>query len=241
MEPKDRIICALDVSSTDTAVGLVKTLRGHVGVFKVGLELVTAVGVQVFARLRDAGAERMFYDAKLHDIPNTVAGAMRGVTCLGAWCVTVHASGGSAMLRAAVEAAEQGARASGWPRPQVLAVTALTSIGETALRDELHVGLSMNAYVGALARLAADAGCDGVIASPHEIATVRAAVPDPGFLVVTPGVRPAGSSAGDQARVMTPRSAVELGADYLVIGRPITGAPDPACAADEIAQEISGR
>ncbi|HZT43836.1 MAG TPA: orotidine-5'-phosphate decarboxylase [Chthonomonadaceae bacterium] len=234
MQPKDRIICALDVDDVCRAIQLVEQLKGHVGVFKVGLELATAAGVQVFARLREAGAERFFYDAKLHDIPNTVAGAMRGVVRLGVWCVTVHATGGSAMLRAAVETARQTAEVEGLPRPRVLAVTVLTSIGPETLRGELRVETPLADYVGHLARLAYETGCDGVIASPQEIEAVRAAVPAPGFLIVTPGVRPAGSQAGDQARVMTPAEAIQRGADYLVIGRPIIAAPDPVAAAQQM-------
>ena len=234
MQPKDRIICALDVGDVCRAVQLVEQLKDHVGVFKVGLELATAAGVQVFARLREAGAERFFYDAKLHDIPNTVAGAMRGVTRLGVWCVTVHAIGGAAMLRAAVESARQTAEVEGLPRTRVLAVTVLTSIGPETLREELRVETPLVGYAGHLARLAYDAGCDGVIASPQEIEAIRAAVPAPDFLVVTPGVRPPGAQAGDQARVMTPAEALQRGADYLVIGRPILAAPDPVAAAQQI-------
>ena len=240
MEARDRIICALDVDNAYRALHLVEKLQEHVGVFKVGLELVTATGVQIFAKLREAGARRLFFDAKLHDIPNTVTGAMRGVVGLGAWCVTVHATGGRAMLSAAVQAAQSEAEAAGVPRPKVLAVTVLTSINETMLREELCVDLPVAEYVGKLAKMAREAGCDGVIASPHEIAVVRAAVPANGFLVVTPGVRPLGAEQGDQARVMTPEQAIRLGASHLVIGRPIVASPDPVEAAREIADEIAG-
>jgi orotidine-5'-phosphate decarboxylase len=239
LEPRERIICALDVDNAYRAIQLVGQLRDYVGVFKVGLELVTATGVQIFEKLQDAGAARLFYDAKLHDIPNTVAGAMRGVVRLGAWCVTVHAAGGSAMLRAAVETARREAETTGQPRPKVLAVTVLTSIGEAVLRGELRVRMPMSEYVPHLARLAYEAGCDGVVASPQEIAFVRAAVPAAEYLIVTPGVRPAGAEKGDQARVMTPGEAIRRGAHYLVIGRPIVAAPDPAAAAQQIAAEIA--
>ena len=233
MQAYERIICALDVDSVERAAALVRELRGRVGVFKVGLELLTAVGPTLFSALREAGAERFFYDGKLHDIPNTVAGAMRGVVASGAWCITVHAAGGGAMLRAAVAAAKQSERP-----PKVLAVTLLTSIGADALAGELGVNLPVTDYVAQLARLACDSGCDGVIASPHEIAVVRAAVPEPNFLIITPGVRPAGAGLGDQARAMTPGEAMRQGADYLVIGRPITGAESPAAAAAHIAYEM---
>lgn len=239
MSGKDRIIVALDVETGDKAVELVQRLKGHVGVFKAGLELVTAEGTQVLQRLREAGAERIFYDAKLHDIPNTVAGAMTSVTRLGAWCVTVHATGGFAQLEAAVASACQTAAKESLPRPKVLAVTVLTSISPDALANELKVGLSVSEYVASLAKMAQRAGCDGVIASPHEIEVVRAAVNDPEFLIVTPGVRPAGADKGDQARVMTPSQAMQRGASYLVIGRPIVAAQDPVAAADKIADEIA--
>ncbi len=239
MSGKDRIIVALDVETGDRAVELVQRLKGRVGVFKAGLELVTAEGVQVLKRIRDAGAERIFYDAKLHDIPNTVAGAMKSVTRLGAWCVTVHAMGGEAQLEAAVKSAWETATQESLPRPKILAVTVLTSISADALANELRVGLSVSEYVAELAKMAQRAGCDGVIASPHEIEVVRAAVNDPNFLIVTPGVRPAGADKGDQARVMTPSEAIQRGANYLVIGRPIVAAQDPVAAADRIAEEIS--
>ena len=240
LEPRDRIICAVDVDNAHRALQLVGLLRDHVGVFKVGLELVTATGVQILDKLREAGAERIFFDAKLHDIPNTVAGAMRGVVGHGAWCVTVHATGGLAMLRAAVQAARAEAAEAGVPAPKVLAVTVLTSIDSAALRAELRVDLPLGDYVKSLALLAREAGCDGVIASPLEIATVRAAIPWPDFLVITPGVRPAGAARGDQARVMTPKEAICAGASYLVIGRPIVAAEDPLAAARAIAAEIAG-
>ena len=239
MQPKERIICALDVDNAQRAVELVTQLKAHVGVFKVGLELVNAAGIQIFETLRNAGAERFFYDAKLHDIPNTVAGAVRSIAGLGVWCVTVHASGGAAMLRAAVETAHKVAEASGKPRPKILAVTVLTSISDTVLKYDLEVGTPLQEHVAHLARLAHTAGCNGVIASPHEIEIVRLAVPDPDFLIVTPGVRPQGSDVGDQARVMSPGEAVRRGASLLVIGRPIVGASDPAQAAQAIADEIA--
>ncbi|HZO88475.1 MAG TPA: orotidine-5'-phosphate decarboxylase [Chthonomonadaceae bacterium] len=239
MQAKERIICALDVDNAYRAIQLVGQLKDHVGMFKAGLELVTAAGIQIFEKLRDAGAERLFYDAKLHDIPNTLVGAMRGVARLGVECVTVHAAGGRAMLRAAVEAAHREAEAFGLPRPKVLAVTVLTSISAETLRDELWVERPLTEYVPHLARLAHEAGCDGVIASPHEIEAVRTAVPSSDFLVVTPGVRPAGAEQGDQARVLTPAEAIRRGASYLVIGRPIVAAVDPVAAAQEIAADIA--
>lgn len=239
MQAKERIIVALDVDNAYRAIQLVGMLRHHVGVFKVGMELVTATGVEIFDKLRDAGAERIFYDAKLHDIPNTVAGAMRGVVRRGAWCVTMHTTGGAAMMRAAAATAKAEADDFGTTRPLLLGVTVLTSIGAETLRDELRVIQSVEEYVAHLAKLAQEAGCDGVIASPQEIEAVRSAIPDPNFLVITPGVRPAGSDAGDQARVMTPGEAIRRGASYLVIGRPIVASLDPVAAAERIADEIA--
>ncbi len=236
---KSRIIVALDVDDAARAVALVEQLQDHVGVFKVGLELINALGVGVFEALRQAQAVRFFYDAKLHDIPNTIAGAMRSISRLGVWCVTAHATGGEAMLRAAVLSAHDAAQTSGLPPPRVLAVTVLTSISEDVLRNELDVNMQLPSYVAHLASMAYRAGCAGVIASPHEIEVVRDAVPDPDFLIVTPGVRPQNSAVGDQARVLTPGEAIRRGADYLVIGRPIVAAPDPAQAAQSIAEEIA--
>ncbi len=238
MLPKDRIICALDVDNAFRAIQLVGQLREKVGVFKVGLELLTSAGIQIIEKLKDAGADKIFCDAKLHDIPNTVAGAMRGIVRQQVWCVTVHASGGAAMLEAAVRAGEKLSKEVSSHRPKILAVTLLTSISEETLKNDLLCDYPVKQYVAQMAKLAYNHGCDGVIASPHEIEAVRAAVPDRNFLVVTPGVRFAGSDAGDQSRVKTPSEAIGLGADYLVIGRPITGSEDPGMSADRIAAEI---
>ncbi len=239
MEPGERIVCAIDVDTAERAVKLVEMLRGHVGVFKIGLELLMAEGVGIVEKLRDAGAEKIFFDAKLHDIPNTVAGAMRGIVHLGAWCVTVHTTGGIAMMQAATESAKCEAAIVNLPRPKILGVTVLTSISEQMLHDELSVGKPLPDFVTQLALSAQMSGCDGVIASPQEISLIRAVLPDPDFLIITPGVRPAGSAAGDQARTLTPKEAIERGASYLVIGRPIVAAPDPVNAAKRIADEIS--
>ena len=163
---------------------------------------------------------------------------MRGIAKMGVWCVTVHAAGGSAMLKAAVEAAKTTAEKERIAAPKIFAVTLLTSVSADTLQNELRVGDAVAEYVAAMAKMAYDCGCDGVIASPQEIALVRAAVPDPNFLIITPGVRSLGSAAGDQARVMTPAAALQSGANYLVIGRPIVAAPDPAIAARKIAEEM---
>jgi orotidine-5'-phosphate decarboxylase len=238
VQAKDRIIVALDVDSADRAISLVERLRDEVGVFKVGLELLMAAGPPVVRRIQAAGATKVFLDAKLHDIPNTVQGAMRGIVELGVWCVTLHTTGGAAMLRAAAETAKTESATTQVARPLLLGVTVLTSLPAQALQDELGVDREMSDHVGFLAKLAHRSCCDGVIASPMEIETVRRAVPDPKFMIITPGVRPIGSSAGDQVRVLTPAEAVRRGADYLVIGRPIVAASDPVDAARRIAAEI---
>lgn len=213
-------------------------LQRDVAGFKVGLELVNAAGFDIFARLQDLAGPttKIFYDCKFHDIPNTVAGAVRAAARRGVWMLNVHAGGGSEMMQAACRAATEGAEAAGVPRPLVIAVTVLTSASADVLRNELGVAQPLDQYVVHLARLAQDSGCDGVVASPLEIAAIRAAC-GPGFLIITPGVRPLGADAGDQKRILTPGEAMRAGADYLVVGRPITAAPDPAAAARAINQE----
>jgi orotidine-5'-phosphate decarboxylase len=236
MQAKERIACAIDVDNAERAIQLVRDLRDSVGVFKIGLELLSAEGPSVLDRIRDAGARRIFYDAKLFDIPNTVAGAMRGIAAWHPWCVTVHATGGREILEAAVKTA---AAANGSDRTKIIAVTLLTSISAETLRDQVGMTGSVEECVVRLALLARASGCDGVVSSPREIAAIRAAIPDPEFLIITPGVRPAGSDIGDQARVTTPAEAIRLGASMLVIGRPITAAADPVEAAARIEQEIA--
>lgn len=210
-------------------------LQGDVAGFKIGLELVNAGGFDIFRQLQERlGPEaKLFYDCKFHDIPNTVAGAVRAAARRGVWMLNVHASGGSEMMRAACRAASEGADSAGVGRPRVIAVTVLTSTHADTLRDEMGVSMPLDQYVVHLARMAQDSGCDGVVASPLEISVLRAAC-GPEFLLVTPGVRPLGADAGDQKRLMTPGEAVRAGADYLVVGRPITSAPDPVEAARAI-------
>ena len=238
MQAKDRIIFPIDVGSEAKAIEIAKTLKDEVGVFKIGLELTTSAGFGVIQALNKIGIEKIFLDLKLHDIPNTVAGAMKAVVQYGVWCVTVHTSGGSAMLEAAVRSAQQAAEETGKRKPKVFGVTLLTSISGKALFEELNVCKPVQEYVVSLAVTARRAGCDGVIASPHEIEAIRKAIPDPNFLIVAPGVRPAGSDVGDQSRVMTPGEAIRKGANYLVVGRPISESQDPVLAARNIALEI---
>ena len=220
----NRICAALDVGDPGAAEKLASKLAGHVGVFKVGLELFVAHGRAAVDAVRRFGLP-IFLDLKLHDIPQTVEGAARGVASLGVDYLTVHASGGAEMIRAARRAL---------PRTRLLAVTALTSLG---VEDLDAVGLSRD-VVPRLARLAIGAGADGVVCSPQEVAALRAAL-GPGPLLVVPGIRPSGSNPGDQRRTGTPAEAIRAGASLLVIGRPLRDAPDPAAAADAIAREIA--
>ncbi|MBI2841855.1 MAG: orotidine-5'-phosphate decarboxylase [Armatimonadetes bacterium] len=237
---KDRIIVALDVDSEEKAVELVKKLAGEVGAFKVGLELFNVAGPGVFLTLRAAGAEKIFYDAKFHDIPNTVASAVRAAARRGIWMLNVHCSGGSEMMEAAADAAREEAEKVGIEPPKVIGVTILTSIDTMMLSEQLRVASGLVNQVVHLARLAKSSGLDGVVASPQEIQYIRESA-GRDFLIVTPGVRPAGADVGDQKRVMTPADAARAGADYLVIGRPITRAADPTAAANAIAAEVDGR
>ena len=231
-DPRQRIIVALDVADEIELLRLVDVLRGRVGLFKIGKELFTALGPRAISLVRDRGAE-VFLDLKYHDIPNTVAGAVRSAARLGVSMLSVHASGGSGMVRAAKDAAGESSNS-----PAVIAVTLLTSLGQTDVDDLGFTGQPRDVVLR-LAALSLSAGADGLVTSPREVEPLRRKHgQDP--LLVTPGVRPAGSAADDQTRVATPAKAVGDGADYLVIGRPITRDPDPAAAADRIAKELSG-
>jgi orotidine-5'-phosphate decarboxylase len=220
----NRICAALDVPDPAAAEKLAACLAGHVGAFKVGLELFLAHGRAAVDAVRKFGLP-IFLDLKLHDIPQTVESAARGVSALGVDYVTVHASGGAEMIRAARRAL---------PRTKLLAVTALTSL---APEDLDAVGLARDA-VPRLAKLALGAGADGIVCSPQEVAALRKLL-GPAPIVAVPGMRPQGAAAGDQRRTGTPAQAVRDGASILVIGRPLRDAPDPAAAADEIAREIA--
>jgi len=232
MTSKDKLIVALDLPTADAALHMAEKLRGRVGLYKVGSELFTAEG-PVLARYLAASGEKVFLDLKFHDIPNTVRAAAREAAQLGVRMLNVHASGGRKMMQAALE----GARSVGGPaKPLVLAVTVLTSLERPDL-EVLGIPGTPEEVVVRLARLAQQSGLDGVVASPREIAALRKAC-GPSFVIVTPGVRPAHAAAGDQARIATPEAAIRAGADYLVVGRPIIEAPDPAAAAEAIAAEM---
>lgn len=233
---KDKLIVALDVPTLEAAVGLARQLSSVVSWLKVGLELFTSEGPRVFREVFDAGAQNIFFDGKFHDIPHTVAGAARAVAWHGVTMFNVHALGGVEMMHAALEAAEQ---AMGASRPKVVGVTLLTSIDQQVMNRELCIRGAVETQVVHLARLAQQAGLDGVVCSPQEIAAVRAACGD-GFLIITPGVRPAWAAQDDQRRVMTPAEAVAAGADHIVVGRPITRAPHPVEAAERVLSELVG-
>lgn len=231
MNPRDRLIVALDVSTAAEARQIATAVGGSATTFKVGKQLFTAEGPQVVRDLVASG-RKVFLDLKFHDIPNTVAGAVASAASLGVSMLTVHASGGSKMLKAACDATS-----NAQAKPLILAVTVLTSLNDAALQEQ-GITTGVESQVLRLAGLAIQSGCGGVVASAHEAANLRRSL-GTGFAIVTPGVRPAGTEAGDQARVVTPKDAIAAGADYIVVGRPITAAKEPATAAAAILAEIS--
>jgi orotidine-5'-phosphate decarboxylase len=233
------LVLALDAPDADDALRLIRSVGEGVGAYKIGLELSHAAGSSIFARARDAGAQRIFYDPKLSDIPNTVAGACRVIGGWGLWMLSVHTLSGLAAMRAAREAADEGAARADVRPPLLIGITLLTSLDESAVRDELGLSGGLAANVVRLAGLARQAGMDGVVASPHEAAAIRREC-GPEFLIVTPGIRPAGAAAGDQKRFAAPAQALQAGADYLVVGRAVTGAADPRLAADALLAEALG-
>ncbi|HSR55631.1 MAG TPA: orotidine-5'-phosphate decarboxylase [Alphaproteobacteria bacterium] len=235
---REKIYCAIDTPDMTRAGSLAAALSGAIGGIKLGLEFFSANGPGGVRRVMDKAADAdLFLDLKFHDIPNTVAAAMRAVAPLGPRLINVHASGGKAMMEAAREAAMEGAEAAGVKPPRVLGVTVLTSLDGGDLQG-LGVPCEPVDQVLRLATLAAEAGLDGVVCSAREIAALRKAV-GRDFLLVTPGIRPAGAEAADQKRVVTPAEAIADGADYLVMGRPITGEPDPAEAVIRIARQAA--
>jgi orotidine-5'-phosphate decarboxylase len=234
----DQLLVALDVDSTADARALADRLRGAVGGFKIGSRLFTSEGSGLVQELASRG-DRVFLDLKFHDIPNTVAGAVAAATRLGVWMVNVHASGGTAMLRAARAAADEESARIGRTPPLVIAVTMLTSLDQQALTD-IGISEAMSSQVGRLAALTEASGLDGVVASPREIELIRRRC-GPRFVVVTPGIRGAGDAKGDQSRTMSAAEALAAGATYLVVGRPIIAAADPRAAAERIADECRSR
>ena len=229
-DPRSRLIVALDVPDRTAALKAVDQLAGHVGYFKLGLEIFTGEGPGLVEEIRDRG-EKIFLDLKLHDIPNTVRGAVRSACRLGVHMLTVHASGGANMLRAANEEAQ-----SSTASPLILAVTALTSLSEDDVR-KLGIADPVEAWVERLAGLAHESGIRGIVASSKELPMLRRKFPGEMQLVI-PGIRPAGAAIQDQSRIATPEEAIRTGANYIVVGRPILQAADPAKAADAIVEEI---
>ncbi len=230
LQSRDRLIVALDVPIAAQARQVVQTLGEAISTYKIGKQLFTAEGPGIVRDLVSSG-RKVFLDLKFHDIPNTVAGAVASAAELGVSMLTVHASGGSKMLKAAVAAAN-----TSQSKPMILAVTVLTSLSDADLQE---IGVSGNvlSQVLRLGALARSAGCAGLVASAHEARELRRELGD-GFEIVTPGVRPAGAAVGDQARVLTPAEAIQAGATRLVVGRPITEASNPAGAARQILAEI---
>lgn len=239
LQPKDRIILALDVDTEEEALNLVAGLADNVGAFKVGMQLYNSVGPAVVREITRLGA-RVFVDLKFHDIPNTVAAAGRVMARLGAFMYNVHIAGGREMMVRTVEATCQEAERLGVTPPLILGVTVLTSISARQLREELLIDGNPEDVVVKWALMAKECGLSGVVASPHEIAAIRRAC-GPGFLIVTPGIRPTWSLSDDQKRITTPREALVKGSDYMVIGRPILRAADPREAVQQIIQELEDR
>jgi orotidine-5'-phosphate decarboxylase len=234
---KGKLIVALDVDSAAEARRLFETLREEAGMFKVGSRLFTSAGPDFVRGLVREGA-RVFLDLKFHDIPNTVAGACREAVRLGVALFNVHASGGGEMMRRAADATAEESARLGCVKPSLIAVTVLTSADARTLEEAGVSAESVEAQVRRLARLADASGLDGVVASPHEIAVVRESVARAPFVVVTPGVHPSAAAYEDQKRVTSPSEAVRAGADFVVVGRAILNADDPARAARAVVEEM---
>ncbi|MFN6963254.1 MAG: orotidine-5'-phosphate decarboxylase [Pyrinomonadaceae bacterium] len=235
-DPRERIIVALDVDDTSAADRLVEQLAGRTGAFKVGLQLFTNAGPGYVRELSGRGLN-VFLDLKYHDIPNTVAGAVVEAAKLGVWMVNVHALGGGEMMRRAAAELREHCERTGQRAPILIGVTVLTSSDDAALR-EVGIGARAEDEVLTLAALARRSGLDGVVASPREAAAIRSTISDGDLVIVTPGVRPPSSASDDQKRVSTPAEAIRSGADYLVIGRPITASNDPAAALEAIVGDL---
>lgn len=233
---RDRIIVALDVDSADKAREILRELSGHVGAFKIGLQLFASAGPGLVREFAEWGA-KVFLDLKFHDIPNTVAKASMEAARLGVWMFNIHASGGSEMMKQTVASVDEACEREKISRPLIIGVTVLTSANVYTI-NEAGVAGDVESQVLRLARLASDCGLDGVVASPQEVIAVKLAVADPNFLTVTPGIRPAFATDDDQKRVTTFGQAMVNGSDYVVIGRPIVQAEDRLAAVEKIVAEI---
>ena len=236
LSARERLVLALDVDDFKSAEELVDKLKDYVGVFKIGSQLFTSNGIKVIEMVNQKGG-KVFLDLKFHDIPNTVKGAAESATKLGVYMFNIHASGGYDMMKAAADAAMETSIKLGIKKPFVLGVTVLTSINQEILEKEIGVNKTVKEHVVHLAKLAKSAGLDGVVASPQEIKEIRASCGDD-FIILTPGIRPAGEELNDQKRIMTPKQALMQGADFLVIGRPIRNAKNPVKAAKNILKEM---
>lgn len=237
MNNQERLIVAMDVPSLEQVTQAVDRIGDAVSYYKIGMESFYSMGQTVLEEISGRN-KKVFLDLKLHDIPNTVARSLRSLCRFAPSMTTIHAAGGPSMLKAAVEAANEGSVHWKQPRPKLLGITVLTSISE-AEWSVIGSGSSVRDSVLRLALICREAGVDGVVASPHEAAAIRAAC-GKDFLIVTPGIRPMNGEQGDQSRIATPSQALKDGADYLVVGRPILAATDPRLAAQAIIKEMEG-
>lgn len=234
---RNPIICALDTLDTSRATEIAHAVKDHVGAIKLGLEFFTANGAAGVNHIMQSSGIPLFLDLKFHDIPNTVSKAIGSTASINCFMMTVHASGGYEMLKRAAEAADEVAQRSGRQRPMVIAVTMLTSLDQQDL-ESVGVTGTLEAQVCRLAALSQRAGIDGVVCSPHEITAIRKRCGND-FKLIVPGIRPQGSAMGDQKRVLSPKEALASGADYLVIGRPITESANMDEAAKAIADSLN--
>lgn len=234
----ERLIVALDFHNFDDVKNLVRELGDSVNFYKVGMELFYGVGPGIIEWLQ-AREKKIFLDLKLHDIPNTVAGGLCSLMKLGADILNIHAAGGFTMMQKAAEALHEEAERRGVEKPKLIAITVLTSINQDDWKGLGYDSLKISEQVVRLARLAQAAGLEGVVASPQEAKLIREACGE-NFLIVTPGIRPAGSDINDQSRISTPAAAIQNGANYLVVGRPVRAAENPKLAAENILKEIAG-
>ncbi len=237
MEPRERIILALDIADYDEALDIIQKFKEHIDIFKVGHELFTSAGPEIVKKINSMG-KKVFLDLKYHDIPNTVSKSALAAAQLGVFMFNVHTLGGLEMMKQAAQTLVEFSLKKNIAKPRLLGITILTSIDQAALRDELGIVQSMRTQVKHLAGLALKAGLDGVIASPQDIETIRSHC-NHGFLIVTPGIRPLWTPQDDQKRTMTPKKAIRRGADYIVIGRAIMSQPDPVKALKQIENEIA--
>lgn len=235
MKDRGRLIVALDVDTKEKAVSLVEKLRKDVRIFKIGSELFTSCGPGVIKEVQNNGCE-VFLDLKFHDIPNTVAKSAIAAVRSGAFIFNVHALGGADMMKKAAEAVAQESRKLKIEKPKIIAVTVLTSMDENNLK-KIGIDDNMETQVLRLAKLARESGMDGVVASPSETGLIRKNI-GKNFLIVTPGVRPSWAAVNDQKRIAAPKEAIENGADFIVVGRPITEAEDPVSAAKKVLEEM---